>query len=39
MSLHSDLSRVPHTPHLRVGSWVFLSDPLRSPRLCVKLSS
>jgi len=38
MSLHSDLSRVPHTPHLRVGSWVF-PQPLRSPRLYVKLFS
>jgi len=40
MSRHSDLSRVPHTPNLRVGSWVFFSAlPLRSQRLCVKLSS
>jgi hypothetical protein len=40
MSRHSDLSRVPHTPHLRVGSWFFFSPlPLRSPRLCVNLFS
>jgi hypothetical protein len=39
MNLLSDLTGVPHTPVLRVGSWAFLSDPLRSPRLCVKLFS
>jgi hypothetical protein len=39
MSLPSDFSRVPHTPVLCVGSWVFLFDPLRSLRLCVKLFS
>ena len=36
MNLPSDFSRVPHTPVLRVGSWVFLFDP---QRLCVKLFS
>jgi hypothetical protein len=40
MSRHSDLSRVPHTPHLRLGSWVFFSAlPLRPQLLCVKLFS
>jgi len=39
MNRPSHLSRVPHTPVLRVGFWVFLFDPLRSPSLSVKLFS